>query len=117
MATPDAIATSMGILGKDPDIHMIVYHLGFHPISSWGLGFLGTKTFLQPVIDAMIDSIETNKKPILLALHPPHDLSGMEEFLKAQKAFVDAGLPVFYSLSRLARAIKRVVSWYNAFSK
>ena len=117
LATPDAIATAIGILGKEPDIHMIVYHLGFHPISGWGLGFLGTETFLHPVIDAMIDSIQTNKKPILLALHPPHDLAGMEEFLTVQKTFVEAGLPVFYSLSRLARAIKRAIAWYIACPK
>jgi acyl-CoA synthetase (NDP forming) len=110
LATPDAVATATGILGKDPDIHMIVYHLGFHPISTWGLGRLGTETFLRPVIDSMIDAIQTNEKPILLALRPPQDLAGMEEFLTVQKAFVDAGLPIFYSLSRLARAMKRVVA-------
>jgi acyl-CoA synthetase (NDP forming) len=107
LATPNAINTAMDILGKDPDIHMMVYHLGFHPIGCWGLGRLG-EAFLAPVIESMTDAVKIHKKPVLLALRPPQDLAGMEEFLFAQEAFVEAGLPVFYSLSRLARAVKRV---------
>jgi len=108
LASPNAINTALDILGKDPDIHMIVYHLGFHPIGSWGLGRLG-EAFLTPVIDSMTDAVRTHQKPVLLALRPPQDLAGMEEFLTAQKAFMEAGLPVFYSLSRLARALKRII--------
>jgi len=109
LTSPDAIATAMQILGKVPGIHMLVYHLGFHPIGSWGLGQFSSETFLRQVIDSMMDVIQTSGKPVLLALRPPEDLAGMEEFLVAQKAFVAAGLPVFHSLHRLARALKRVI--------
>lgn len=102
----------MGILGKDPDVNMMVYHLGFHPIGCWGLGRLG-EAFLEPVIESMTDAIKTHQKPVLLALRPPQDLAGMKEFLFAQNAFVKAGLPVFYSLSRLARAVIRVIKSRN----
>jgi len=110
LISPDAIAIAMQILGKVPDIHMLVYHLGFHPIGNWGLGRLSSDDFLNQVIDSMRKTMQTYNKPVLLALRPPEDLAGMEEFLIAQKAFVNAGLPVFYSLHRLARAITRMVS-------
>lgn len=109
LATPEAIDIALNILGREPDIHMMVYHLGFHPIGSWGLGRLSEKAFLDPVIKAMTTAVKTHNKPILLALRPPQDLAGMEEFLAAQQAFTAAGLPVFYSLKHLARAVKRVI--------
>ena len=62
----------------------------------------------------MMHAMQTNDKPVLLALRPPQDLAGMEEFLIAQKAFVAAGLPVFYSLQGLARAMKRIVAGSNS---
>jgi acyl-CoA synthetase (NDP forming) len=36
LATPDAIATALRILSRAPEVDMILYHLGFHPISRWG---------------------------------------------------------------------------------
>ena len=59
----------------------------------------------------LADAKNAMGKPVLLALRPPGDLPGMEEFLGVQNEAVKAGLPVFYSLDGLAKAIYRVVAW------
>ncbi|MFC2034745.1 CoA-binding protein [Chloroflexota bacterium] len=111
LATPEAISATMNVVGKVSDIHMLIYHLGFHPIGGWGLGRFSSPVFLQPTIDAMKQAQKVTGKPILLALRPALDLRGMEEFLAVQKAFVEAGFPVFYSLRGAAKAMARVVTW------
>ncbi|MCJ7773076.1 MAG: CoA-binding protein, partial [Desulfobacterales bacterium] len=111
LATPDAIATAIHILGKVPEIHMLAYHLGFHPIGSWGFDRFSTETFYNPVIDAMKKTKEETGKPVLIALRPPGDLPGMKEFLGVQEAFERAGFPVFHSLGNLAKAMSRIVTW------
>ncbi|MFP4194940.1 MAG: CoA-binding protein [Desulfobacterales bacterium] len=110
LTSPDAVATVMQILGRVPDIHMMVYHLGFHPIGNWGFGRFSSEAFLNEILDVMKNAAQKSSKPVLAALRPPQDLKGMEEFLTVQKAFVEAELPVFYSLNGLARAMKRVIS-------
>ena len=112
LATPDAVNIAMDILGNDPGTDMMVYHLGFHPIGCWGLGRIG-EAFLKPVLESMTQAVQTYQKPILPALRPPQDLAGMEEFLFAQNAFVEAGFPVFYSLGSLARALTRIIDSKN----
>jgi acyl-CoA synthetase (NDP forming) len=113
LATPEAIATALNILGKVPDIHMFAYHLGFHPIGTWGFDRFSTETFYGPVIEAMKRTTQKTGKPVLIALRPPWDMQGMEEFLTVQQAFVDAGIPVFHSLGNLAKAMSKVVKWNN----
>jgi len=114
LATPRAISTAVRVLSEAPDIHMIIYHLGFHPISQWGLGRFASPAFLEPVIESFVEATKAAGKPVLLALRPPRQLSGMEEFVAAQEAFVKAGLPVFHSLRDGARAMARVVAWSQA---
>jgi len=108
---PEAISATMRVLGGVPDIHMLIYHLGFHPSSRWGGGRLSSSSFLQPVIDALTQAQQAAHKPVLLALRPPPDLGGMEDFLAVQEAFVRAGFPVFYSLGQAAKAMARIVAW------
>jgi acyl-CoA synthetase (NDP forming) len=50
LATPEAISTAVQAVAESPDIHMILYHLGFHPISRWGYGRFSSPAFLEPVI-------------------------------------------------------------------
>jgi len=114
LASPEAISATMRVLGKIPDIHMLVYHLGFHPISRWGGGRFSSAAFLRPVIDALIETQQAIGKPVLLALRPAPDLPGMKDFLAAQEAFVEAGFPVFHSLRQVAKAMARVVAWNQA---
>ena len=114
LASPEAISATMRVLGKVPDIHMLVYHLGFHPISRWGGGRFSAAAFLRPVIDALIEAQQAIGKPVLLALRPAPDLPGMKDFLAAQEAFVEAGFPVFHSLRQVAKAMARVVAWNQA---
>jgi len=111
LTTPGAINHALETIGNLPDIHMIFYHLGFHPIGSWGQGRFSSPGYLEQVIEAMKASQRSTGKPVLLALRPALDLTGMKEFLTAQGAFVDAGFPVFHSLGQGARAMARVVSW------
>jgi len=111
LIVPEAISTATQVLGRVPEIHMLIYHLGFHPISRWGLGRLSPENFVKPVVGVMKEAQRKTGKPILLALRPPQGLDGMMEFLAAQKAFVEAGFPVFYSMRHLARAMVRVIAW------
>jgi hypothetical protein len=101
----------MHVVGKVPDIHMLLYHLGFHPVSRWCDGRLSSATFLQPLIDTLIDVRQATGKPVLLALRPAPDLHGMKDFLAAQEAFVGAGFPVFHSMRQAAKAMARVAAW------
>lgn len=114
LATPEAIATALRILSRVPEIDMILYHLGFHPISRWGYGRFSSAAFLEPLIASIAEVREATGKPVLLALRPPLELGGMEEFLAAQAALVEAGIPVFHSLSEAAKAMSRVVPWEQA---
>jgi len=111
---PDHISATMCVVGKVPDIHMLIYHLGFHPASRWGGGRLSSAAFLQPTIDALRHAQQETGKPVLLALHPAPDLSGMKDFLAAEEAFVRAGFPVFHSLRQAAKAMARIVAWNQA---
>ncbi len=111
LATPEAIATALRILSRVPEIHMILYHLGFHPISRWGLGRFGSSDFLDPVIESIHEVQTDSGKPVLMALRPPNDLAGMQEFVTARAALVDAGVAVFHSLAEAAKAMSRVVRW------
>lgn len=111
LATPDAIATALNILGPVPEIHMFAYHLGFHPIGSWGFDRFSTEAFYTPIIDTMKITCQEFGKPVLIALRPPGDMTGMNEFLTVQQAFVNAGFPVFHSLGNLAKAMSRVIKW------
>jgi len=111
LIAPEAISTAMQLIGRVPEIHMLVYHLGYHPISQWGLGRLSLENFVKPAIGVMKEALRKTGKPVLLALRPPQGLDGMTEFLAAQQAFVEAGFPVFYSMRQLARAMVRVIAW------
>jgi hypothetical protein len=93
---------------------MIIYHLGFHPISRWVFSSFASPAFLEPVIESFIAATEATGKPVLLALRPPLQSNGMEEFVAIQAAFVKAGLPVFHSLREGARAVSRALAWSRA---
>jgi acetyltransferase len=114
LATPEAISTAVRILSRVPDVHMILYHLGFHPISRWGYGRFSSAAFVEPVIASLTEVAEATGKPVLMALRPPPDLDGTKEFLAAQAAFVKAGFAVFHSLRDGAKAMSRVVAWSQA---
>jgi len=114
LATPEAISTAVRILSRVPEVHTLLYHLGFHPISRWGYGRFSSGAFLEPTIASLIECREATGKPVLLALRPPLDPNGMEEFLAAQAAFVQAGLPVFHSLRQAATALSRIATWGRA---
>jgi acyl-CoA synthetase (NDP forming) len=111
MSSPEAITAAMAIMGKIPDIHTLFYHMGFHPISRWGINRFISENYSERLAQALVEARDASGKPVLLAIRPPGDLGGMEEFLEVQKAAVNAGLPVFYSLDNLAMAIARVVTW------
>lgn len=114
LLSSEAIFETMRVLGRVSDIDMLIYHLGFHPVSRWEQGRLSSAAFLQPAIQAFTEAQKATGKPILLALRPAPDLDGMKDFLDAQEAFVAAGFPVFHSLYQAATAMARIVAWKQA---
>jgi len=113
LTTPEAIKAALNVLGKQSEIDMLVYHLGFHPIGNWGNGLYSSQQYLDTIISIFNDNIKTYGKPILMALRPPQDLHSIKEFLIVQEAFIKAGFPVFHSMRHLARAMNRMVTWNN----
>lgn len=111
MATPEAITAGIGVLSGAPDIDIIVYHLGFHPISQWGIGFFKERTQVQQIVDAMKAGLGSSGKALVIALRVPQTLEGMEEYLNVQEVFAENGFPVFNSMGDLARAMRRVIEW------
>lgn len=111
LAMPDAIGATLKVVSQLPDVHMMLYHIGFHPISSWGGGRFAQPSFLEPTIEAIHDVKQTSGKPVLLVLRQPININNMKDFLGAQEAFVKAGLPVFYSLHQAGQAMARVINW------
>ena len=111
MASPQAISIAMRILSRVPGIDMLVYHMGFHPISRWGGGRFSSPAFLQPVIDTFREVQETAGKPVLLVMSPALETGLIKEFLDTQQAFVTAGFGVFHSMRQAARAMARLISW------
>jgi acetate---CoA ligase (ADP-forming) subunit alpha len=115
LVEPDAIAEALNIFLDLPDFHMMVYHLGFHPLGMWGFGRFSDEKYLQQLTDVLNDFRGKCSKPILLALRPPQDLASMEEFLKVQETFVNNGFPVFHGLDKLALAMNRIIDWHARF--
>ncbi len=111
LTTPEAITATMRIVSRLPDINMLVYHLGFHPIGNWGGGRFSSSSFLEPAIDGMKQVRQESGKPVLMVMRPGLNLEDMKEFLAVQEAFVSAGFPVFHSLGQAARAMSRVIAW------
>jgi len=111
LTSPEAMAAAMAVVGGVPDIHMLLYHLGFHPIGRWGIGRFSQSAIVESFVRALDQAREKTGKPVLLALRPPEDLNGMKEFLDVQEALVQAGFPVFHSLRQGALAMARVISW------
>jgi acyl-CoA synthetase (NDP forming) len=110
---PEIICRTLKILGRSPDIHMMLYHMGFHPATRWGDGRFANESFLKPAAEALCKAREATKKPVLLAFGPASDPVGAEEMFKVQETFVKAGLPVFHSLEKAALAMVRVESWHR----
>jgi len=111
LATPRAIAPTMRVLSRLPEIDILIYHLGFHPIGSLGGGRFSSPEFLNPAIDGMKQVWQESGKPIVLAVRPGLTLDAMKEFLTIQEAFVNAGFPFFHSLRQAAVAMSRLVAW------
>ncbi len=113
LATPEAITATVQVLSRVPEIGAFIYHLGFHPISSWGGGRFAQPSFLQPVTTGLKQVWQTSGKPVLMALRPGLNLEEMKDFLAVQEALVAAGFPVFHSLRQAARALARVIAWHR----
>jgi len=113
---PDVIYKTLKVIGGSPGIDMIMYHMGFHPVTRWGEGIYSSDFFLKPAAEALHKARNEIGKPLLLPLGPASDMVGMEEMLKVQAAFVSEGLPVFRSIEKAALAMARVESWRRRFS-
>jgi len=113
---PDIIYRTMKVLGRAPEVNMIMYHMGFHPVTRWGEGRFNNEFFLNPAAEALHKANMEAHKPVILALGRASDMVGMEELLKVQAAFVAAGLPVFNSIEKAGLAMARVAAWQRKFT-
>jgi acyl-CoA synthetase (NDP forming) len=111
LATPEAIVNTMRVVDKLPEIHMLLYHLGFHPISSWGGGRFAQPSFLNPTIEGINDVKKSSGKPVIMVLRTPNNISNMKDFLAVQEAFVKADIPTFNSLHQAGKAMANVIAW------
>lgn len=110
---PDIIHQALKTLGGSPEIHMLLYHMGLHPVTRWGRGIFAGEFFSNPAAEALRGARQATGKPVLAVLGPPSDLRGAEEMFKVQEVFVKAGLPVFHSMKKAALAMARVVAWFK----
>ena len=108
---PPVIYQTVKVLAKSPDIDMIMYHMGFHPVTRWGQGLLSSDLYLKPAVENISKASAEGGKPVLLALGTAAEKQGMEEMLKVQEAFVQAGVPVFHEIAKAALAMSRVADW------
>lgn len=111
LAEIDGIKPALEKLCNNPEIDMIVYHLGFHPIGMWGIGRFSEKEYLKKLISVFNAARDKTDKTIMIALRPVQQMTGMEEFLAVQEQFVENGFPVFYSLEKMALAMNRMIDW------
>lgn len=111
LVEPTAIEAALDVFIDLPEVDMIVYHFGFHPIGMWGLGRFSNADYLGKLMRVMNQARKKTDKAVLLALRPPLDVTSLEEFLEVQKAFVENGFPVFHSLGDLALAMNKVINW------
>ena len=113
LTSPEVIYTTLNILGRFSNINTFIYHMGFHPLSRWGDGRFSSPDYLRDIVNALEEAKKTTGRPVVLALYPPLDLVGMKDFLKARRAFVEAGLPVFHSLRQVSKALTRLIAWHQ----
>ncbi len=111
LISPEAILAALSLLGRLPEIHTLIYHMGFHPISQWGDGRFTSPSYLQGLTDAFREAQRNVGKPVLVALCPPLNLAGMKDYLEVQEALVKAEIPTFHSLRGIARSVARLVAW------
>lgn len=117
LVNPEIIYRTLKVLAESSDVDFMMYHLGFHPVTRWGEGLISSDRFLKPAVENIVKASRESKKPVLMALGPASDKSGMEEMLAVRDAFVRAGLPVFHSIEKAALAMSRIVNWQRRFGK
>ncbi|MBN1374801.1 MAG: CoA-binding protein [Dehalococcoidia bacterium] len=111
MMFPDIFYKALKIVGQDSGIDMLMYHMGFHPVTRWGGGLFAGDMFLKQGTEAFAKAAAELHKPVVLALGPVSDLMSMQEFMEVQESFVKAGLPVFHSIEKATLAMSRLVEW------
>lgn len=115
LTLPPIIYKTLKVLAKSPDINMMLYHMGFHPLTRWGDGLLSNDSYLEQVVESIRKANVETSKPVLLALGPASDKQGMEEMLKVRDAFVRRGVPVFHGIAGVALSLSRLVDWHKRF--
>lgn len=114
---PDVIYQTMKAVSQSPSVDMIMYHMGFHPVTRWGDGRFANDFFLKPAAEAIQKAGRETQKPVILALNAASDAAGTDEQLKVQSGFVEAGLPVFHSIEKAGLAMARVEAWWRRFTR
>jgi acyl-CoA synthetase (NDP forming) len=110
---PDIVEKTLLALGRIPEIHMFMYHMGFHPVTRLGEARFAHDYFLKPIVSAFENVKNKTGKPVVMALGLASDLAGMQERLSIQEAMVKGGIPVFTGIDSAARAMARIERWHS----
>ena len=65
----------------------------------------------EEYVKALVRAKEASGTPIVVVVRPPLDTAGMEMAAPLQKAFWEAGFPVFATVPRAANAIAKTLRW------
>lgn len=110
---PDIIYQAFKTVGSSPDIHMMLYHMGLHPVTRWGRKIYSDESFSKRASEALKKVHDETQKPVLVVLGPPSTLAGADEMFRLRDVFAAAGLPVFHSLEKAALAMTRIETWHR----
>ena len=83
---------------------------------SWGLDRPGAETEFFRGVDVYLEIDSLHKKPMAMVVPTANVPEGWKWkwLMEAQAKFIKAGLPVYPTISRAARAVSKVVAYYEA---
>ena len=109
--TPQQLSQITNILAQwdGCDLLLAHYPMDIGPILFHEIG----SASLDALIDSIIQTARTCTKPVAVALHAVAYPQSWEILLKTEQRCIEAGLPVFRSVSSAARAISRFIQYYE----
>jgi acyl-CoA synthetase (NDP forming) len=106
---PKNFGEGVQILAADPGIDFIL--IQFYPggyVQSWQ-----DETPMNRAMDAVIEAARSVSKPVVMVIAPGYDVNSWSVTVKAHKRCTDAGLAVFYTPDAAARAVSKLIGYYE----
>jgi len=98
------------IVDADPNIDFIISHIGLDIYGGFGPSLAEQ---LEQTVDILIEMAKTLTKPVALVLYAGARLDAIGAVAQAQRRCLDAGLPVYYTIEAAAKAVSKVIRYYN----